>query len=122
MHRPAPASPRAPLRLDWRRALAGALLCALPGCATQSDIDKAVDDDVQFTGKIMGFAIDARLESLQTKLAVLETFEKEPKFEELTQRLGTIAQVKEAITRTQAAKRQLLDDHKALRLRYQQEE
>ena len=35
------------------------LVLAFPSCATQNDIDRAITDDLRFTGNVIGFALDA---------------------------------------------------------------
>ncbi|MGE0712430.1 MAG: hypothetical protein AB7N76_10305 [Planctomycetota bacterium] len=95
---------------------------ALGGCATQADIDRAVDEDVRFTGRILGFALDAAIESLQARVALLEAMRGDPRFEELQKRLGSIEDVKAKLERVQAQKRSLMEEHQRLRRRYSQDE
>lgn len=94
------------------------LLLFLGGCVSQGDINAAVRDDLRFTGRIMGFALDARVESLKTRIALLKAFKDDPKLKQLEQELGTLASLEQRLNRVHEAKRSLVEEHQRLMLRY----
>jgi hypothetical protein len=98
-------------------ALLISLLLAV-GCATQGDIDSAIDEDVRFTGRILGFALDANVEALRIRLELLQAMKGDPRYPELTRRLGSVEEVQAKLDRVQEAKRSLMEEHKRLRDRY----
>ena len=75
-------------------------------------------DDLRFTGRIMGFALDSNLEALETRLALLEAMQDDPAFPKLTAKLGTIDEVKAKLERVQGAKRTLMEEYGRLQERY----
>jgi hypothetical protein len=85
---------------------------ALPACATQTDVRKPVQEQLVVTGRIMGFALGARLDALRTRLAVVEA---DPKLEAT---LGTPAEIRKEIERVNAEKLSLEAELKALKDRY----
>ncbi len=99
-----------------RWALVLALL--LGGCASQDDINRAITEDVRFTARIAGFALDADLESLDTRLAILRAFADDPKIGAIEKELGTIADLEKKRDRVREAQRSLMDESKKLRARY----
>ncbi len=96
-------------------------LALTTGCATTDDINAAMTDDLRHTGGVIGFALDADLEVLNLRLALLKAFEGDPKLPKLEAELGTIADVEAKLDRVRAAKRALLDENKKLRDRYRPE-
>ena len=114
--------PRSPARRRVRLGLAGLAGLALlwgPGCATQADVNRAVSDDLRLTGRVMGFALDAATEALQTRLALLEAYEGDPRRADLERRLGTVAEVEQKLERLQEARRSLVEESQRLRERYE---
>lgn len=101
--------------------VAALALSLLAGCATTDDINAAMTDDLRHTGGVIGFALDADLEVLNLRLAVLKAFEGDPKLPKLEAELGTIADVESKLERVRASKRALLDENKKLRDRYRPE-
>lgn len=108
--------PRLPRRLGL--ALGGLALALASGCASQGDVDRAVADDLRFTGRILGFALDSNVEALETQLALLEAMKDDPVFPRLTAELGTIDDVKAKLERVQGAKRTLMEEYGRLQERY----
>jgi hypothetical protein len=100
-----------------RNALAlviGAL--ALPGCVSQEDVRKPFQEHVTVTGRVLGFAIDAQTEALETKLALVEA---DPKLEKT---LGTAAEVRKRIEKVKLEQQAITAELKALKERYPLEE
>lgn len=85
---------------------------ALAGCVSQSDVRKPLQEHLVVSGRIMGFALDAQMEALETKLAVVEA---EPKLEA---KLGTAAEIRKKIERVRADQLALQAELKALKDRY----
>ncbi|MEZ0231098.1 MAG: hypothetical protein ACAI25_20955 [Planctomycetota bacterium] len=94
-----------------RLALAVTLLLS-GGCVSESDVRKPVQDQLLLTGRIMGFALDARMEALETRLAVVEA---DPKFEA---KLGKPEEIRKKIERVRADQLALQAELKVLRERY----
>ena len=108
---PAPrARPGGPETL--RSSVLAPFVLVLAGCATQSDVRKPFQEELQATGRIMGFALAARQDALETKLAVVEA---DPKLEA---KLGTAAEIRKEIERVHAEKLSLEAELKALKDRY----
>ncbi len=102
-----------------RRALATlALTLPLGGCLGQADLDRGLDDNLRFTGRVMGFSLDAAVESLETRLALLRAFEGDPRLPLLEQHLGSAADLQAKLERVQAEKRSLIEENQRLRQRY----
>ena len=99
-------------------AVAALALSLFVGCATTDDINAAMTDDLRHTGGAIGFALDADLEALNLRLAVLKAFQGDPKLPKLEAELGTIADVEAKLERVRASKRAILDENKKLRDRY----
>lgn len=91
------------------------------GCASQDDLNRATSDNLRFTARVVGFALDADLESLDARLAILRAFKDDPKIGALEQELGTIAEVEAKRDRIRAAQRALMEESKKLRARYRPE-
>lgn len=105
--------------MSWSRRLALALtLVASTGCVAREDLHRAMDDQTRFTGRLMGFALDAHHETLRTHLALLRAFEGDPKLTLLVQHLGTIADVEAKLERVREEKRSLIEENQRLRDRY----
>ena len=90
--------------------LLGAGICA--GCASQQDVRKPLQEHLVVTGRIMGFALDAQMEALETKLALVEA---EPKLEA---KLGKPEEVRKKIERVRAEQLSLQGELKGLKDRY----
>jgi len=88
------------------------------GCATRAELHQAVSDDVRFTSRIMGFALDADLEALETRLALLRAFDGDPRQAVLVRHLGTPAEVQAKLDRVRAARRELIEASQRLQRRY----
>ena len=99
-----------------RRAACIAMTLVLSGCATQDDVRKPLQEHLAITGRIMGFALDAQVETLEMKLALLEA---DPKLEA---RLGKPEAVRAKLERVQAEKLSLQNALKELKDRYPPEE
>jgi len=99
-------------------ALTALALGLSAGCVSQEDLYRGVSDDLHFTGKVLGFALDADIEALATRLALLKAFQDDPKLPLLEAQLGTIAEVEAKLKRIQAERRGLLEEHQRLKARY----
>src|SRR5207253_6955158 len=97
---------------DVKRTVAVIALAALAGCASQTDIRKPLQEHIHVTGRIMGFALDAQMEALETKLAVVEA---DPKLEA---KLGTSAEIRKKIERVRGDQLSLQAELKTLKDRY----
>jgi hypothetical protein len=93
-----------------RRALA--LVVVLAGCVSEKDVRQPLQEQLVVTGRIMGFALDADLEALHTKLELVEA---DPKLEA---KLGSPEKIRQKIERIQEEKRSLEAELKALKDRY----
>jgi hypothetical protein len=89
-------------------------LLLLAGCGvTQKELDRAVQDQLQVQGRVMGFALDAQLETLELQLALVR---RDPK---LAAELGkTEAELLKKIDRARSEQRDLALEIKRLRDKY----
>ena len=94
-----------------KRSLALAL-CLLAGCATQTDVRKPLHDELRLTGRIMGFALDAQMDALETRLAVVEA---DPKLEA---KLGKPEEIRKKIECVRADQLALQEELRAIQKRY----
>ena len=74
-----------------KRLTIAAVLSLVAGCATQDDINRAITDDLRHTSHVMGYAIDADLEVLALRAALLKAYAGDPKLPALEKELGTTA-------------------------------
>ena len=102
-----------------RLVLLAVLLCA--GCVSQDDLNRATTDNVRFSARVVGFALDADLESLAARLAILRAFQDDPKIGLLEKELGTIADLEAKRERVRESQRTLMEESKKLRARYRPE-
>lgn len=102
------------------RALLLALVLSLSGCwASREETRQGLDDDMRFSTRVMGFALDAHMETLRTQLGVLQAFEDDAKvMKELEARLGTKAQVQAKLERVELDRRSLLEEAQRLKKRW----
>lgn len=99
------------------------LLLALAGCGvSEKEFAQAIDDDVRFSSRVMGFALDAHQETLETQLALLAAFEADPRRAEIEKVVGSAAEIKKKIDRVKADKQSLIEEAQRLRARYRVEE
>ncbi|RMG17185.1 MAG: hypothetical protein D6731_04535 [Planctomycetota bacterium] len=104
---------------SWKNWALGATLgWLLSGCVTQDDINRAVSDELRFSGKLVGFALEQGLEAVDVRLALLKTFAGDPRRKQLEALLGTVAQLEARRDRLREAKRALVEENKKLRARY----
>ncbi|MCO5167369.1 MAG: hypothetical protein M9894_13550 [Planctomycetes bacterium] len=102
-----------------RATLALALLAPLPGCLSREDLDRAMDDQTRFSGRVMGFALDAHQETLRAQLALLRAFEGQDEVRiQLEQHLGSAAEVEAKLERVRQERRSLIEESQRLRERY----
>jgi hypothetical protein len=99
-----------------RWMLVGALL--LGGCLSREDLNRAMDDQARFSGRVMGFALDAHQQTLESQLALLHAFQGDPRLGELERRLGSIADVEAKLERVREQRRSLIEESQRLRARY----
>ncbi len=88
------------------------LVAMLSGCVSQSDVRKPLQEHVMITGRIMGFALDAQMETLEMKLALVEA---DPKLEA---RLGKPEEIRKRIERVRADQLAIQAELKAFKDRY----
>ena len=88
------------------------LSVVLGGCVSQSDLRKPLQEHVVISGRIMGFALDAQMETLEMKLALVEA---DPKLEA---RLGKPEEIRKRIERVRADQLAIQAELKALKDRY----
>lgn len=92
-----------------RTLLALSLALATSACVSPAELDQARLEDLRFSSRMLGFAVDANEQSLQTRLALLAAFEGDPRFELLTQALGTVAENEARLSSLRKAKLELID-------------
>ncbi len=102
-------------------ALSGALLTAT-GCVSQQEVYRGIRDDLRFTGRIMGFSLDARVDSIRSRMALLRAFKGDKRLPLLEKELGTMAELEQRLAKVNAEKRSLMEEHQRLQRRYQPEE
>lgn len=103
-------------------ALALALGC-LSGCVSREDLNRAMDDQTRFSGRVMGFALDAHQETLRAQLALLRAFDGDDETRVvLEQHLGSVAEIEAKLERVREARRSLIEEAQRLRDRYQVEQ
>jgi hypothetical protein len=112
-----PASP--PRRARWLSALLAPLLL---GCASQADVDRAVSDDLQLTSRVMGFALDADVTAVETRLGLLRAFAGDPRYPALEEALGTKVELEAKLERIKESRSALLETSQKLRDRYRSED
>jgi hypothetical protein len=95
-----------------KRLLAIAAPFLVAGCATQSDVRKPLQEHLLVTGKVMGFALDAQMEALETKLAVVEA---DPRLEA---KLGKPEEIRKKIERLRGDQLAIQAELKQLKDRY----
>lgn len=83
---------------------------ALSGCVTQAELNQARRDDLRYTSRVIGYAVDANEVSLQNRLALLRAFERDERFGLLTKELGTIEENEERLRRVRKAKLKIVKD------------
>jgi len=84
----------------------------LVGCVSQEDVRKPFQEHLVVTGRVLGFAIDAQTEALETKLAVVEA---DPRLEP---RLGSPAEIRKRIENVKKEQQAITAELKALKERY----
>ena len=89
-----------------------ALLVVAAGCVSQTDVRKPLQEHLAATGRVMGFALDAEMQALETRLAVVEA---EPK---LQATLGKPEEIRKKVERVQQEKLALEQELKAIKDRY----
>lgn len=102
---------------------AAALLLALPllaGCLSRDDLNRAMDDQTRFSGRVMGFALDSHQETLRAQLALLRAFDGDDATRViLEQHLGSVAEIEAKLERVREERRSLIEEAQRLRDRYQ---
>lgn len=96
--------------------LACVVLAAPAGCVGQGDINAPVQQQLAVTGRVMGFALDAQIETLELKLALVR---KDPS---LAASLGTEASILGKIDRVRNDQREIQEELRRLKTRYAVEE
>lgn len=91
------------------------------GCVSREDLHRAMDDQVRFSGRVMGFALDAHQETLRAQLGLLRAFDGDPKRMQLEDHLGTIAELEAKLERVREERRGLIEESQRLRDRYKVE-
>lgn len=100
-----------------RNMLVGLLL--LGGCLSREDLHRAMDDQTRFSGRVMGFALDAHQQTLESQLALLHAFAGDPTTHmEIVRRIGSIADVEAKLERVREERRSLIEESQRLRARY----
>ncbi|MBX3466558.1 MAG: hypothetical protein KF878_06630 [Planctomycetes bacterium] len=104
------------------RALALLAPLALGGCLSRGDLDRAMDDQTRFSGRIMGFALDSHQETLRAQLALLRAFDGDDAVRlQLEQHLGSVAEIEAKLERVRQERRSLIEESQRLRERYRPE-
>jgi hypothetical protein len=88
------------------------LAVVLGGCVSQSDVRKPLQEHIVISGRIMGFALDAQMETLEMKLALVEA---DPKLEA---KLGKPEEIRKRIERVRADQLAIQAELKAFKDRY----
>lgn len=111
---------------DRRRGLAPALVSpavllgllgfVASGCVSQEDVRKPLQEHVAVTSRVLGFALDAQTEALETKLQLVEA---DPRLEA---KLGTPAEIRKRLAQVKAEQQAIVTELKALKDRYSLEE
>ena len=98
-------------------------LASLPGCLSREDLNRAMDDQTRFSGRVMGFALDAHQETLRSQLALLRAFEGDDAVRvQLEQHLGSVAEIEAKLERVREERRSLIEEAQRLRDRYKVED
>lgn len=97
-----------------RTRLASIFLASLvlAGCVSQEDVRKPFQEHLAVTARILGFALDAQTEALETKLQLIEA---DPKLEA---RLGTAAELRKHLDRVKQEQQAITTELKVLKDRY----
>jgi hypothetical protein len=88
---------------------------------TKAELNAAVADELRFSGRVMGFALDAHQETLRSQLALLDSFQGDARLPELEKRLGTRGDIEAKLERVAGTRRSLIEENQRLRLRYEVE-
>lgn len=105
-----------------RVAAALLALTCLPGCLSRDDLHRAMDDQARFSGRVMGFALDAHQETLRGQLALLRAFDGDDATRiVLEQHLGSVAEIEAKLERVREERRSLIEEAQRLRDRYKVE-
>ncbi len=108
-----------------RRAASASLALAaslLTGCVSEGELRQAVSDDLRFTGRVMGFALDASVEALETRRGLLLAFQGDERLPVIEQHLGTLGEVEAKLERVREERRRLIEESQALRTRWAPED
>lgn len=97
-----------------------ALLLLLPlGCVSQADVDRAARDQLEFSTRLVGYALDANARALETHRALLAAFPPESEaYRTVVEILGDEATLEERQARLSVDRNALLERGTALRQRY----
>ncbi len=101
-----------------RALLLSLCVLVLGACVSQAELNQALNDDLRYTGRVMGFALDAQEEALSLRLALLKAFEGDPRLALLEAELGSLVEAQAKLERVQAEKRSLVEESQRLRARY----
>jgi hypothetical protein len=88
------------------------VVALLPACVSESDVRKPLQEHLIVTGRVLGTALDAQNDALQTKLELVEA---DPKLEA---RLGSPGEIRRRIEQVKAEQQAILAELKALKDRY----
>jgi hypothetical protein len=84
----------------------------LAGCVSQDDVRHPLQEHMAVSARVMGFALDAQLETLELKLAMVR---KDPS---LAASLGTEAQIMTKLDRVKTDQKQIQEELQRLKAKY----
>lgn len=86
-----------------------ALVCA-SGCVSRAELNQARLDDLRYTSRVIGYAVDANEGALQTRIALLRAFKGDPRFPLLVEALGTLEANEAQLAGVRKSKLEIVQD------------
>ncbi|MEZ6183716.1 MAG: hypothetical protein R3F62_01755 [Planctomycetota bacterium] len=94
-------------------------LALLAGCVSQADVDRAARDQLEFSTRLVGYALEANARALETHRALLAAFPPDsPAHQTVVEILGDEATLEERQARLSVDRNALIERGTALRQRY----
>lgn len=101
-----------------RSAWAGIGAVLLTGCVSRGELAAALAEDVRYTSRVVGFALEAQEEALRTRRLLLQVLADHPRREELLRQVEPPEALEAKDERLARARRELLEEGQRLLRRF----